>query len=94
MFNAKFHPKVSAELLHASYQSLAAGPMIIKEGQQAGAVAEGNPESLALVVFAAVEGLVSLSADGKFGGAPLEKLVVQVVTQIIIGLRPRLPIEG
>ncbi len=90
MFSAKQHPEATPELLEASYKALAAGPTTITEGQAAGAVVPGDPEKLALVVFAAVEGLVALSSHGKFGGVSLDKLVVEVVGQVIAGLRPRL----
>ncbi len=89
MFAAKHHPEVTTELLEASRRALSAGPLTIMEGQATGAVVEGNPERLALTVFAAVEGLVALSTNGEFGGAPLDKLVVEIVEQVIVGLRPR-----
>ena len=49
----------------------------------------GDPANLAVTVFAAVEGLIALSSGGKFGSVPLDKIVVETVQQIIVGLRPR-----
>ena len=89
MFAAKHHPEATPELLEASHEALSAGPLTITEGQAAGAVVAGDPERLALTVFAAVQGLVTLSTDGEFGGAPLDKLMVEIVEQVIVGLRPR-----
>lgn len=89
MFAAKHHPEATPELLEASYRALSAGPLTIEEGQAAGVVVAGDPERLALTVFAAVEGLVALSTNGQFGGVPLDKLAVEIVEQVIVGLRPR-----
>lgn len=89
MFAAKFHPEATSALLEASHQALAAAPLTIVEGQAAGAVVPGDPDRLALAVFASVEGLVTLSINGEFGGVPIDKLAVEIVGQIILGLRPR-----
>ena len=89
MFSAKQRPEPSPDILHASNQALSAGPATIAYGQSLGAVVPGDPERLALTVFAAVEGLISLSVDGKFGGVPLERLAEEILAQIIVGLRPR-----
>ena len=89
MFAAKHRADAPAELIEASYRALAAGPLTIEHGQSVGAVVEGDPDRLALVIFSAAEGLIALSTDGEFGGVPLERLVVEVVMQIIVGIRPR-----
>lgn len=89
MFAAKQRTGAPAELIEASYRALAAGPRTIGFGQATGAVVEGDAERLALVVFAAAEGLVALSTEGTFGGLPLDRLVVEVVQQILVGIRPR-----
>ena len=89
MFTAKHHREASAALLEASHRALGAGPLTIGEGQSTGAVVSGDVDRLALTVFAAVDGLVNLSTEGEFGGVPLDRLVVEVVQQIIVGLRPR-----
>ena len=89
MFVAKQRKDAPAELIEASYRALYAGPATIIHGQMTGAVVAGDPEHLALVVFAAVEGLISFSVDGTFGGVPLERLVEEVIGQIMVGLQPR-----
>lgn len=89
MFAAKQHPEVSPELLRASYEALAAAPETMTYGQQTGRVVPGDPEQQALVVFAAVEGLISFSVDGSFGGVPVERLAEEVIHQIMVGLQPR-----
>ncbi len=89
MFVTKQRDEASPELLQASYQGLSAAPATIAYGQSIGAVVPGDPEQLALTVFAAVEGLISLSVDGKLSGVALDVLVETVLAQIIVGLRPR-----
>ncbi len=89
MFAAKQHPQVSPELLRASYGALSAAPETMLYGQQTGRVVPGDPEQQALVIFAAVEGLISFSVDGSFGGVPVERLAEQVIHQIMMGLQPR-----
>ncbi len=89
MFAAKQHPHVSPELLGASYRALSAGPETMAYGQQIGRVTPGDPERQALIVFAAVEGLLSFSVDGSLGGVPVERLAEQAILQIIVGLQPR-----
>ena len=89
MFAAKHHPDAPPELLEASNRALAIGPKIIAEGQAAGAVVGGDPLRLALVAFAALEGLVAIATDGMFQGVPLERIASEVVERVILGLRPR-----
>ena len=89
MFVAKQHPHVSPELLRASYEALSAGPETMAYGQKTGRVTPGDPEQQALVLFAAVEGLISFSVEGSFGGVPVERLAEQAILQIMVGLLPR-----
>ncbi len=89
MFVAKQHPHVSPELLRASYEALSVGPQTMAYGQASGRVTPGDPERQALVIFAAVEGLISFSVDGSFGGVPVEHLAEQAILQIMVGLQPR-----
>ena len=89
MFAAKHQPEASAELLEASVVSLSSGVTLIADGQKAGDVVSGNPELLALVPFATVQGLIVVSSNGSFRGMSLEKLVEYATRQILVGLRPR-----
>lgn len=89
MFATKQRPDVAPELLQASYKALSAGPETLALGQSTGAVVAGDPEQLALTVFAVVEGLISLSVDGRFGGVTLDILVEPILARIMTGLRPR-----
>ncbi len=89
MFAAKHHPAAPPELLEASERALASGAQLIAEGQGSGDVVAGDPERLALVPFAAVQGLIAVSSRGQFKGVPLERLVEDAIARIIVGLRPR-----
>jgi AcrR family transcriptional regulator len=90
MFSAKHRADAPGDLIAASHLALASGPATVADGQVSGAVVQGDPARLALVVFSAVEGLVALSTNGQFGGVSLDRLVEEIVAQIILGLRPRL----
>ena len=89
MFEAKQRQDASPELLHASHEALRAGPLTIAYGQSIGAVVAGEPQRLAITVFAAVEGLVSLSSDGKVSGLSIEKAAENCIEDIMQGLKPR-----
>jgi AcrR family transcriptional regulator len=89
MFEAKQRPDASPELLEASHNALMAGPLTIAYGQSIGKVVAGEPQRLAITVFAAVEGLVSLSSDGKISGLSIEKVAENCIEDIMLGLKPR-----
>jgi AcrR family transcriptional regulator len=89
MFTAKQRENAPPEVVEAAYKGLSAGPATIAYGQSVGAVGPGDTRLMSITVFAALEGLLSLSVDGKFGGIPLERLMQDVIHQIILGLRPR-----
>ncbi len=89
MFAAKHQPNPPAELLEASHAALSTGPSMILAGQASGAAVAGDPHRLALPIMAAAEGLIAIADHGKFHGIPVERLVGEVVQQIIVGLRPR-----
>lgn len=88
MFEAKHRSDASPELRRTSDEAFSHGPSIFAEGQAKGEVAEGDPARLSLVAFAALQGLVAISTDGKFKGIPLDILVPEVIERIIVGLRP------
>lgn len=89
MFVSKQREGASAHMLESSYKALLAGPQTIAYGQRIGAVIEGDTIQLALTVFSAVEGLMSLSVDGKLAGEPIENVAEMVIGNIMRGLKPR-----
>ena len=89
MFAAKQRSDASPELIEASHKALMAGPQTISYGQSIGDVVDGSPDRLAMTVFAAVEGLVSLSSNGKVNGIAIEKAAENCIHDIMLGLKPR-----
>src|SRR5580692_7041207 len=88
MFEAKHRTDAPPELLEAGERAFSHGPIIFAEGQAKGEVAAGDPARLSLVAFAALQGLITISTDGKFKGVSLEILVPEVIERIILGLSP------
>jgi AcrR family transcriptional regulator len=89
MFEAKHRSGAPRDLLEASDAAFSHLPAILKAGQAAGEIVEGDPARLSLTLSAALQGLVTISTDGKFKGVPLETLVPATVKHILIGLHPR-----
>jgi AcrR family transcriptional regulator len=89
MFEYKHRGDAPRELLEASDQAFSHGPIIFAEGQTKGEVTTGDPGRLSLVAFAALQGLVAISTNGKFKGLSLDVLVPEIIERIILGLRPR-----
>ena len=89
MFAAKHQPEATKELIEAGNAALSPGIQLFAEGQRTGEVVDGDPELLALVPFATVQGLIVVSSNGSFKGVSLEKLVQQATQHILFGLRPR-----
>jgi AcrR family transcriptional regulator len=89
MFDAKHRPGAPKELLQTSERAFSHGRFLFAEGQAAGEIVEGDPSRLALVAYASLQGLVSISTDGKFKGISLDKLVPEVMDRILTGLSPR-----
>jgi AcrR family transcriptional regulator len=89
MFEAKHRADAPRELLEASEKAFGHAAATFAEGQTAGEVVAGDPWRLSLVVFAAMQGLITLSNNGKFKGIPLDRLVGEIIERIILGLRPR-----
>ncbi len=89
MFEAKHRAGAPRELLEASEKAFGHAAAAFAEGQTTGEVVAGDPWRLSLVVFAAMQGLIALSTDGKFKGIPLDRLVGEIIERLILGLRPR-----
>jgi AcrR family transcriptional regulator len=89
MLEAKHRPGAPRELLEASDAAFSNGPALIKEGQAAGEIVPGDPVRLSLTLSAALQGLISISTEGKFKGVSVEALVPGIVKHILLGLRPR-----
>lgn len=89
MFEAKSRIGAPVSLLEASERAFLPASIIFKDGQAAGEVVTGDPEHLGLVGFAAMQGLVAISASGRFNDVPLQVLVDGMIERVVLGLRPR-----
>ena len=89
MFEAKNRTDAPPEVLEAGERAFSHGPIIFAEGQARGEVVAADPARLSLVAFAALQGLLTISTDGKFKGVSLEILVPEVIERVILGLCPK-----
>jgi AcrR family transcriptional regulator len=89
MFAAKHRAGAPKDLLDASDTAFSHMPAILRAGQEAGEIVAGDPARLSLTLSAALQGLVSISTEGKFKGVALETLVPAIVKHVLLGLRPR-----
>ena len=89
MFEAKNRPDAPRALLAAGDRVFAHASVVFRDGQASRSVIAGDPGHLGLVCFAAMQGLITISTQGKFMGAPLDTVVSDVIQRIILGLRPR-----
>jgi AcrR family transcriptional regulator len=89
MFDAKHRPGAPKELLQAGDRAFSHGHALLAEGQASGDIVAGDPHRLALVAYASLQGLISISTNGKFKGISLDTLVPEMMERIISGLGPR-----
>jgi AcrR family transcriptional regulator len=67
-----------------------AGPLaLFVEGQAAGEIVDGDPERVAKVAWATLQGLASLANTGMFAEGSLDDVVTEAVERLLTGLRPR-----
>jgi AcrR family transcriptional regulator len=62
---------------------------LIAAGQAAGELAADDPERVAIVMFATLQGLVSITNGGMLDPAELDAGVTDAVDRLLRGLRPR-----
>jgi AcrR family transcriptional regulator len=89
MFEIKHRPNPPGGLLQASDKAFGHAHATFAEGQAAGEVIAGDPARLSLVAIAALQGLITISSNGKFKGIDLLTLTEEIIDRIITGLRPR-----
>jgi AcrR family transcriptional regulator len=89
MLEAKNRPDPPAGLLEASERVFSIAAEIFTAGQKRGEVIPGDPARIGLVGYAAMQGLIAVSTNGKFKKIPVDVLVGEVVERLILGLRPR-----
>jgi AcrR family transcriptional regulator len=89
MFAAKHDAAASPELRAAGEAAFAPALAVVAEGQAAGAVVPGDPERVALIASAALQGLIAMASNGMLGDTPLDELLDEAVSRLVLGLRPR-----
>lgn len=79
-------PNMAPELLAECERMISLLRATVVEGQAAGEVVEGDPLHLALVAFAAMEGMFAVAASEII---QLEDLAPQTMAVLVFGFRPR-----
>lgn len=89
MFASKHQAGASPALAQAADRAFAAALAVVADGQAAGAVVPGDPERLAKVAFALLQGLVAIANNDMLDGQPLDALRDEAVERLLLGLAPR-----
>jgi AcrR family transcriptional regulator len=89
MFATKHRPDAADSLRAAGEAAFAAPLALITGGQASGAVVPGDPEVVATVAWATVQGLASIANAGMLDDAALDGLVASATERLVLGLRPR-----
>jgi AcrR family transcriptional regulator len=89
MWAGKYRPGAAESLRAAADRAFAAPLAMITEGQAAGEVVPGDPQGVATVAFAALQGLAAMVNRGMVDDAGLDDLVSDAVERLVLGLRPR-----
>lgn len=89
MFAVKHRPDADDTLRQASEAAFAAPLELVAQAQAAGEIVAGDSERVAIVAFAALQGLASLINGGLVDEADRDALVTDAVERVLLGLRPR-----
>ncbi|HEY6780658.1 MAG TPA: TetR/AcrR family transcriptional regulator, partial [Thermoleophilaceae bacterium] len=89
MFAVKHQPDADDTLRQAAEQAFAAPRELVTRAQAAGEIVAGDPERVAMVAFAALQGLASMINGGMVDEADRDALVADAVERLLLGLRPR-----
>jgi len=88
MMVAKHNKNAPLALHMANYRAWAAGAATVRDGQASGDVIDGDAAKLAMLIFVATEGLVSMYTENLFGTS-VEAFAEEMVRLTVIGFRPR-----
>ena len=89
MFAGKHRPGAADSLRLAADRAFEAPLALISEGQAKGEVVPGDPERVAIVAWAALQGLAAMANSRMLGDAALDEIVPVAVERLVLGLRPR-----
>jgi AcrR family transcriptional regulator len=89
MFAGKYRPGAADSLRAAAEAAFEAPLALITDAQASGEVVPGDPERVATVVWATVQGLATMANSGMLHEASLDEVVADAVDRLMLGLRPR-----
>jgi AcrR family transcriptional regulator len=89
MFAGKHRPGADESLKAAAEDAFARPLALVTEAQVAGEVVSGHPERVATVLFAALQGLVSMTNSGLLEDANIDEVVAETIEGLMTGLSPR-----
>lgn len=91
MYSTKHHPDSSEELRSTGVQGIHVARAMIAEAQQAGVLAAGDPETLAMVCFVSLHGTALLAAGGQLDGTSVEYVVTSTTDTLWAGMAAGVP---
>lgn len=89
MFASKHQAGSPPELAEAADRAFASALAVIVDGQDAGEVIGGDPERLAKIAFALLQGLVALVNNDLLDGLPPDALLDEAAQRMLLGFAPR-----
>lgn len=91
MYSTKHHPDSSDELRGIGEQGLRVARALITEGQDAGALAQGDTETLAMVCFVSLHGAALLAAGDHLDGTSIADVVTATTDTLWAGMAAGVP---
>ncbi|MDH6279860.1 TetR/AcrR family transcriptional regulator [Prescottella agglutinans] len=75
MYSNKHAPGAAEAVVTAGHAAMELTVRLVSEAQEAGEMAAGDPESIALVAFATFHGVATLAVGGMLNGVPVDDVV-------------------
>ncbi|MFP3580226.1 WHG domain-containing protein [Arthrobacter sp. SIMBA_036] len=91
MYSTKHHPGSSTELRTTGEQSIEMARALIAEAQEAGALAPGDPDTLAKVCFVSLHGAALLAAGRHLDGMAVSDIVQATTDTLWAGMAAGVP---
>jgi hypothetical protein len=91
MYSTKHHPDSSAELRNTGGQGIEIAQAMIIEAQNAGELAPGDPETLAMVCFVSLHGAALLAAGKHLEGTTVDAMVSATTDTLWAGMAAGVP---
>jgi AcrR family transcriptional regulator len=91
MYSTKHHPDSSAELRSTGEQGIHVARAMITEAQNAGVLAPGDPETLAMVCFVSLHGAALLAAGEHLEGTTGDAVVAATTDTLWAGMVTGVP---